>query len=392
MRSLGAEALWRIALAGIAFIAAIASIRDWSARAPGSHPLASLSQLWSGHPKVATEQLMFDSAKAARSNLPLDKDAKARLLHIVRAAPLEAQPFLVAGAVAQLKGDFTQARKLYRAARLRDPRAPAVRILLADLELRSGRIEEGLANLIAITRISPGIASPVVPAMAEFARSPAAVRNMKKAFLRNPDLGDAVLNELAADPANAPIIFSLASRNVSAGTAPPSWQQRLVDSTLKTGQVSLARRYWLRFNTVEPAAGERVYNPTFDQRSASPPFNWNLTSGSGGIAEFAPDGGLSIMHYGREPTLLARQLILLEPGEYFAQTFFDGSPEQGRLEWRVQCLDDSETQVFAALPQGRKFRIGAQCAGAWLDLYATPSETASQLNARLRRVELKKVS
>jgi hypothetical protein len=308
----------------------------------------------------------------------------------VRAAPLEAQPFAVAGAVAQLEGDVERARQLYNSARLRDPRSPAVRLLLADLELRNGKTEEGLANLIAIARLSPSISSPVVPALAQFARSPGAIQKIRQAFIQNPTLSDAVLNELAADPSNARLIFSLAQQDVRSRGALRPWQQRLVDSTLAAGNVGLARAYWSRFNAVRNEES-LVYNASFEARPASPPFNWALMTGSAGMAEFSPSGGLSIVHFGREPAQLARQLILPAPGQYSVRSEFLGALERGRLEWRVQCLDGTQAQVLPADVQGSTFRIGQGCSGAWLDLYAVPSDTEARLDITLRRVAVKRI-
>ena len=334
---------------------------------------------------------MMESAAASRSGRSLDENAMARITGIARAAPLDAQPFMVAGAVAQLNGDLSRARELYNAARLRDPRAPAVRLLLADLELRSGQIDEGLSNLVAVVRVSPAMAAPVVPALAEFARTPGAVAKMRSALSHNRMLADAIMDQLATDPDNAALLFSLApaSGRLSSGLAP--WQQRLIDSTVAAGHAGLARRYWARFNSVGPGAPGSIYNPGFRKLPASPPFNWSLGSGSAGIAELVPDGGLSIMHFGREPSSLARQLLTLGPGTYNIQSRFAGQPPSGRLQWRIQCLAGAPPTTVPASVDGANFRIGPDCPAAWLDLYAVPSDSGSRLDAVLQQVALRRI-
>ena len=391
MQLAGARSLWRIAVAAAAVFAVIASVRDWSVRAPRSHPLAAAAQFWAGHPKVAIDRLMIQSALAARSGRSLDTEARSEILKVAKRAPLAPDAYLVAGALAQLDGDMARAERLYLAARLRNPRAPAARLLLADLELRNGKIEQGLANLVAIVRISPRMGAPVVPGLAQYARSPGAIANMRAAFAHNPTLADAVLNELASDPDNASLVLELAPRSAGPALAVPGWGQRLIDATYVAGRVAQARGYWTRFNRIPPGAGGLVFNPAFARHPASPPFNWSYFSGSAGMVEPSHGGGLSIVHFGREPALLARQLLALEPGAYAVRSEFSASPEPGRLEWRIQCLDGSPPQVLPADSQDRMFRIGPGCVGAWLDLYGLPTETESRLDAVLRRIELKKV-
>ena len=109
------------------------------------------------------------------------------------------------------------------------------------------------------------------------------------------------------------------------------------------------------------------------------------------MTELAPGGGLSIVHFGREAFLLARQLLVLDHGAYAIVSEFSGSLEPDRIEWRIQCLDGSQAQVMPAGPQARTFRIGAGCPGAWLDLYAVPSESQARLDAVLRKVEVKRI-
>lgn len=385
VRSIGTLAVL-VAAIGIA----VAAVRDAAARAPSTHPLSALSRWWPGHPEAVIDRLMIDSAVGARSGRPLDSGSRAALRALAQDSPLAAQPFMIEGAIAQLDGDMDRARRLYRAARLRNPRSPAVRLLLADLELRSGNVEQGLADLVAIPRIFPTLTGPVVPALAQFARSPGAIEKMRAAFESNPRLGQTVLENLAADPANGPLILSLAS-GTEESQAILAWQQRLIDSSVAGGQVAQARQYWARFNRVGRLADNALFNPAFQRRPESPPFNWTLTSGSAGVAELADGGGLSIVHFGREPALLAAQLVSLDAGTYALRTELAGPVEPGRLQWRVRCVDSPAAQAIPADGGGGTFRIGPDCAAAWLELQALPGETEQRLDVILRRADLRKV-
>jgi hypothetical protein len=263
-----------------------------------------------------------------------------------------------------------------------------VRILLADLELRQGRVREGLGDLVAIARVAPKMSAPVVPALTAYAHSPGAAARMRDIFAAHENLAGEVLLQLAADPANAPIIFALAPDEASAA-APMPWQQRLVDSTFAASRGEEARRLWARFNRAGDLR-ELPYNPSFQKRSAGPPFNWQLFSGGAGVAELAPGGGLSIMHFGREPMLVARQALVPEPGSYAVRAAFAGSPLEGRLSWRLQCVGTSVPPSNAP-GEGGNLTVPAGCKGAWLELHASPGETEQRLETTLRRVELRKI-
>lgn len=367
---------------------ALLCLRDWSVRAPRSHPLAALSAWWPGHPRMKIEGLMVESARSAVAGRSLDDAAREDIRKIVRKAPLAHEPFLLEGAVAQLEGRNEQAERLYAAARQRDPRDASVRILLADLELRQGQVREGLGDLVAIARVAPKMSAPVVPALTAYARSPGAAARMRDIFAANQNLAGEVLNQLAADPANAPIILALAPDEASRAWSTP-WQQRLVESTFAASRGEDARRLWARFNRVGDIR-ELPYNPSFQKRSAGPPFNWQLFSSGAGVAELAPGGGLSIMHYGREPMLLARQALVPKPGSYAIRAAYGGSPLKGRLSWRLQCIGASLPPSNAP-GEGGTLTVPDGCTGAWLELHASPGETEQRLETTLRRVELRKV-
>ena len=365
------------------------SFRDWTTRAPRSHPLAGLASWWPSHPAVATEQLLIGSALAAKSGSPLSREHRARLRDIIRRDPLGPQPFLVEGAVAQIEGDTSRALRLYRAARLRNPRDPAARLLLADLELRTGGIEDGLANLVAISRIDPDKSNPLVPALAEYAKAPGTAKEMRRLFENNHALAQSVLTELAANPSNSALIQALAPNGRGAGAA--TWQQRLLDSTLSAGKAAEAKRLWTTFHDVEAPAGENPFNPRFQQLAAPPPFNWTVASGSGALAELRAGGGLAIVHFGREPAMLARQLVLLAPGRYTIETSLDRPAEPGRLEWRLQCLDGRQPQAVSVGARGGTFLVSPDCGGYWLELHAAPDETEQQMGRTLTLVRLRKL-
>ncbi|WP_118857424.1 tetratricopeptide repeat protein [Sphingomonas mesophila] len=375
-----------VALSAVALGLGVLSLRDWSARAPDPHPLARLEDWWPDHPRVATELMMVQAGTAARSNTSLNESQQARLRSIARKDPLRAQPYLLAGAVAQLRGDAKRALGLYRAARQRDPRDTATRLVLADLEIRTGHIEDGLNNLIAVTRIEPKHSSPVAPALAKYAQSAGADAALRRALAANPDVADVVLSELASDASNAALIASIAPP-APAGAA-PSWRDRLIDSNVAAGDIRQARALWSRFNRPSASAEGVVFNGDFRPLAAGPPFNWSITSSEAALAELRPGGGLSIVHFGRAPALIARQLILLSAGRHRLVTSLDGPVDAGRLEWRLRCANADAVQAIPIDGRPAILSIAPGCPGYWLELHALPAETERQMARTVLRVAI----
>lgn len=370
-------------IVAVAVLLATLSVRHWSSRAPISHPLSALGALWPGHPEVATKQLLVQSALAARAGRPFSPAQRRRVRELAISEPLGPQPFLIEGAIAQLEGDLGRATRLYRAARLRDPRDPAARILLAELQLQGGLVQEGLANLIALNRIQQNAVSPLAPALAKYAVQPGAPAEVRRVLAREPGFAEAVLQELAADPANTGLILSIAP-----SLAPAPWQDRLIEATLTGGRPVDARRLWGRFNKARGQGPGAIFNPGFEETAARPPFNWALSSGNGGVAEYRAGGGLTVAHFGREPMILARQLLLLEPGRYVLRTEVEGTLEPGQLQWKVHCFKGGEEQMIPLAPSGAPFTIPAGCPAHWLELHGIPQEGEKQVSAVLTRVSL----
>lgn len=385
----GAKLLLGAAVLGLAGLFAILSVRDWVSRAPRSHPVKSLATLWLGHPDVATEQLMLEAALAARANSSLGPRQLDQLKKVAATAPLRPHPFMLAGAVAQLSGDAERALRLYRAARMRDPRDPAARLLLADLQLRNGLVEDGLSNLVAIARLEQDKSGPVTPALAQYAKAPGAATEIRRLFAKNQALAEAVLYELASDPSNATLIRQLAPPSQSATVAP--WQQRLIESTLATGRVGEARRLWAAFHKVPIDPADNPFNPAFRPLSAGAPFNWATFSGRGGLAELRTEGGLSIVHFGREPVMLARQLLTLSPGRYTVRTGLDRPLDNARIQWQLRCTVTEQAQTIPLDASGGTVEAVAACPGYWLELHATPDETEQQIERVVKYVAVQKV-
>jgi hypothetical protein len=200
---------------------------------------------------VATSMAQIGEAAAKGGNPDSDTTAKLRLLGAT--SPLEPEPFLVEAALAERSGDYGRAERLLRKARWRNPRSTAARYLLADVWLRENKIVEGLGEMATLTRLLPSASVQLVPALAEYARSPGAREKLVTILQPNPQLKRPLLNALAADPDNAELILSLAGPDArSTDKDAQSWKARLLAGFVKRNDFVRAYTLWRAFAGLAP--------------------------------------------------------------------------------------------------------------------------------------------
>ena len=336
--------------------------------------------IWPDHPAVVMARGMAEIGDAAASGRQPSPEVTGRLRDVATRDPLSAGAPLVAGAEAFASGDLRSAERLLSLAVARDPYAPAPRFLLTDLYLRQGRGKEGFDQLSTLVRRLGPSASPLVPALAQFARQPGGPERLEPLLGSSPELRDQLLDLLAADPANLPAILQLAG---PATNSTPEWQAKLLAAMVAAGDYRRAYDLWQRLNGISPL-DTLIFNPRFLASGPPPPFNWRLTSGSAGLAEAQPGGGLRVLYYGREDANLAEQLLLLAPGRYRLRQ--DASGPAINLGWSVVCLPSGKRQ------DATEFALPANCPAQRLELRGTLAETAATTDLLIRSLSLSPVS
>lgn len=314
-----------------------------------------------------------------------------RLLAASAGAPLAPEPFLVRGVQAQLSGNGQLAMRSFLAARQRNPRAVAARYFLADLYLKAGMTGPGLGEISALARLVPQSLPTVAPYLAAYAKTASAAPLVKAMLDGQPQLEPVLLNELAADAANAKLIGYLWSGR--GGEVARPWQSRLVNGLVDAGRFSEARTAWARFTGIS-ADQDRIYDPEF-QAQAPPPFGWLLASGASGIADPQADG-LHILYYGRDDLVLASQLMTLSPGSYRLTMQVKASlPVSNSLSWTIHCLPSSS--LIAAIPLERSGAAVAPvdvpasgCAAQRIELVGTAREFPQQAEVLISRLRLER--
>ena len=372
----------------IAFLVVrVAFVEAFAKKDPGK-----AAAIWPGHPAVALESGLAEIGALAVAGRPVDKALINRLLSASAKAPLAPEPFLVRGVEAQLAGDPALALRAFLAARQRNPRAVAARYFLADQYLKAGMTGPGLAEISALGRLVPQSLPKVAPYLAAYAKTPSAAPQVKTMLETHPQLELALLNELAADAANARLVTFLWSGR--GGEESKAWQGRLLNGLVDAGQFAEARTAWARFTGIS-AEQDRLFDPEF-KVEALPPFGWKLASGASGIAEPQAGGRLHILYYGRDDQVLASQLLTMPPGRYrLAMEVKASSPASKSLTWTVRCLPGSS--LIASVPLDRSGAVEAVfavppagCTAQRLDLSGDAPEFPEQAEVMISRLRLQR--
>ena len=313
--------------------------------------------LWPSQPAVIIDQTMTEIGTRAARGQSLTPAMLRQVDQIAREAPLAPEPFLIKGALAQVEQRQGLAEQLFTAARARDPRSVAARYFLADRYLRSGRTPQALDEIAALSRLFPQGQASFGPALANFAKTPGAVPQLRSFFHASPELEPLVLTTLADDANNTNLILALwKGRGSGADVETAAWQSKLVNKLVDQRQYENAYSTWRRVAGVTDSRA-KVFNPSFIKSIVPPPFNWSY-AGVGGLVEPAAGDRLHVIYFGREDTVLAEQLLLLTPGRYQLSMDISNPPgEGGEIAWSLTC--NPGTDAIFRLPIARKGRLGA---------------------------------
>jgi hypothetical protein len=345
-------------------------------------------------PDVLASKAMAEVGQAAAASGNPTPETFDRLHQLLISAPLRTEPLLVQAAVRERDGDYLTAERLLLSARMRDPRSLAALYLLADVWIREGKVVDGLRGMAVLSRLLPGASVQLVPALAEYARIPGAPAKLAEVLRGNPHLQKPLLAALSADPDNAELILALADGRISpSDPATRAWESRLLTGLIDRGDYGRAYSLWRRFSGLGSSAPGILFNGEFRALPAPPPFNWNLSSSSAGIAEMG-DRSLRILYYGRDDITFASQLLLLAPGTYRFEARVSGQVAPGSLVWRIQCakggllkegaLDlQSAAMNFTVPPSG--------CSAQWLRLQGESKDMPQQSDAQIGPAHLERI-
>jgi hypothetical protein len=380
----------RIIVAVAALLLAAQVIRDAAVRRLAQAKPAAAVQIWASHPAAEISLAMVRIAEAARDRRAVPSSAFSLMNDAAAKAPLAPEPFLVRGVQQQLAGENTKAQRAFEAAQWRDPRSLPAAYFLADRYLLVGNIDKGLAEVAALARLAPNGAMAVGPYLAAYARNSANWPALRTLFRNNPRIAEPALVSLALNIETVPAVLALAEPDEGAARA--VWLPPLLRTLIDAGRYAKARAVWARASGVQSNA--LIYDTSFSDKSAPPPFNWSFTSSAVGLAEREPGGRLHAVFYGQDDGILATQLLLLPPGSYrLSMHLAPGSANAKALTWSLWCdkaLAPIGSVTLDASTRGWRFDVPSGCSAQWLKLSGASADIPQQADVTIAGLRLEK--
>lgn len=375
-----------------AFLVGVQVVRNAAVQAFVETRPSDAARFWSDHPASQIGVAMTDIARATRARRPIPNSAFEAMTAAAFKEPLAPEPFLVRGIQADLAGDALTAQRAFEAAQWRNPRSLPAAYFLADRYLRSGDVKNGLRETAALARLSHDGGTAAVPYLTQYATDPSNWPAVRALFESDPQLAQPVLLRLASDIRTVPAALALAGRR-EAENQP--WLLQVLDTLIKAGDYARARATWAKITGTRASTGELIHDAGFSDSTSLPPFNWQLTSSTVGLAERQRGGRLHVLFYGDEDGALASQLLLLPPGTYRLSMRLAGDRLRAHgLTWAIWCdkaaqpLSSITLDVAAA--RAWQFQVPAGCQAQWLKLSGVSADMPQQVDISISGLTLMK--
>jgi tetratricopeptide (TPR) repeat protein len=377
---------------GLGCTLGLLSIRTASVAHLESANLNLAARIAPGHPEILGEQVLLAVAKATAQRKEVSGSTSELIRTLARRAPLAAEPFAIEGATALKELRYAEAQQLLTDARRRNPRSKAVRFLLADVYARQQKTIPALHELLILSDLAPEMNEPIVQMLAEFSYTRGAVSALGRALRDKPQIEGALLSRLADRPENTRLILSLASsRRGTAGLL--DWQEKLLFTLVKAGELRTAAPLWLRFSGQAPGA---IGN--FSDSTTKSPFTWNLAESAEASARSSGQA-LETRFFGRADIDLASKIAVLGPGRYNLRFRVEGARgDLGTLHWRVTCLPGGNQLADVPLSQARQGRlstnldVSGQCEAQELKLVGLAHVYPAEVSLKIADLQIKKLS
>lgn len=396
----GSNRVWGIVSAAILIIAGvwlaslclrIAAVRSLPSETP------VLKQIAPHDPDLVLQRVTLALVKQRGI---LDAKTLAAVRRAALAEPLDARPFLILGHQQLLDNQPQRAVATLEAGQRLDPRQRVIHLLLLDRYLRTGQFANAATQFAIASRLVGSAGEQIAAAMAQMSLTPETHDAVRQTLRTDPSLESAVLGALSKSDTAPATIFGLASPiALNTAGAANSWGPILVVRLVRQDRYAEARAVWQRvYRLPDALVATPVFDPAFEKRSGSAPFNWTLAGGTLGAADLQ-NRSLNIEYYGRDSGELASQLLVLRPGSYrFAITVEGSKTAAGSaLSWSVQCATGSKAPLMSltltgtGTPHrlGARFTVPAGCPAQRLALTGEAGEFPVPMNVTLRDLDLR---
>jgi hypothetical protein len=310
------------------------------------------------------------------------------------------------GLLAEIDGDKDKARRIFHAAERLSARDLPTQLWLIEHEVSRNNVPGALQHFDTALRANRSAQSLLLPILVNAAADPALAPEIANRLLLRPNWSDAFLRLLLSkgnDPAGAStivetlmrqrinvddeIIWALVNRHVDKGDARSGW-----------------RVYSRRYPGSRP---DELRNGRFASEQSPVPFDWWLSSESDISADRVDgeegSGALAFQAANAVPGPLARQLVLMQPGDQYRLRGVVGELEQparSRPFWRVRCMKSNRSIATVDLPAASDapapFSVGIlvpnDCPVQMIELQARASDEVEGVRGLLLRVSLERMA
>lgn len=301
---------------------------------------------------------------------------------IVTKWPLHADAYFAAGLAAARVGQGQRAGALVTHAIQMNPRLFQARLWQAQSYITSNRPEEAIREFAVVLRLRGGSQEPIATVLGRAAADPGIRRAIAKEFRQSPHLLSIARSASQAGLPSAELRQLLTGTNLAqlpGGLG--GVQASLMSGPLAEKEYAGAYAIWASLLAKPPA--NAVFDGSFENEEASPPFAWRLENTSD-IQTRRVSGALRVSAFGSLPALAAEQQLLLPPGastiSFQARSSVSSTP--AKYEWRLKCQSGKNITNFAIAPsaewttQAMRLEIPADCGAQTLQLYGTATGSA----------------
>lgn len=327
----------------------------------------------------------------------------------LRRDPTVSAAWRTLGLQAALVGDEARAAKYFLIAASLSLRDTAAQLWLIEERVRNNDVEGALYHYDIAMRASAQAQDVLIPVLVSATSEPHLIEPLAQLLVRDPSWKVAYYRALLRPPSTGAGGGALVETIRRLDPRSDLTELRPLPALIvSNGRYPEALRAYVAISGGDAADGELVRNGGFERANVTPALEWELTSTSELLAEPGPAEGANgdaalyaRAEFGAQGSV-ARQLLVLEPGEYrFRSIAGRGSgPAPARLSWRVVCADGAATPILDLVvnltgTQQRDvrsmFQVPANCPGQWLSLEIAAGDVAEGAEAWVDAVAIERL-
>lgn len=328
---------------------------------------------------------------------------------VLMQSPLQVSALRDLAVVAVNDGRIDVADRLFGMVVQHDLHDPPSLVWRLDRSLRSRQFPAAFATADILLRQSPDRLASLYPSLSAAAQLRGGDAALAGRLGADPPWRADFLSMFAAKATDPAVVFSVLNQLQDTARKPtPAEEEDYLNRRVREGEFDQAYLDWLQF-LPKPALRhvDNIYDGDFLGAPGPTPFNWLLTSDTGGSADMGPaptadyHRALHIAYDGVSSAEFATELLALAPGDWhLSGVVWTRDGEDAPLTWRMSCADGGEHGVVKMAKRltgsgWRSFSLDftaaqSACTGQWLRLVAVPGDHEHRVDVWYANLTLKR--